>query len=70
MYHYYYATEEFIPKLTNPKNKDKKSWMTCELKNKIKHKNKMWLVNKSLNWADEAKSIEYKRLKIEVRNCI
>jgi hypothetical protein len=70
LYHYHYATEEFIPKLFNPKNKGKKSWMTAELKNKIKYKNKMWLVNKSLNWIDEEKSREYKRLKIEVRNSI
>ena len=38
LYHYYYATEEFIAEFTNPKNNGKKSWMTRELKNKIKNK--------------------------------
>ncbi len=70
LYQYRYATEEFIPKLVNPKNKSKKSWMTPELKNKIKYKNNMWLINKSLKWTNEVKSREYKRLKIEVRKCI
>ena len=40
--------------------------MNHELKAKIKRKNKMWLLNKSINWVDVSQVKEYNRLKIEI----
>ena len=44
--------------------------MNYELKSKIKRKNKMWIVNKSMNWTEPSKIAEYNKLKIEVKHDI
>jgi hypothetical protein len=53
LYHYTYATEEFIPTTNNQKRGKKYIWITPELKAKIKIKNKMWRSNKHNDWNDE-----------------
>jgi hypothetical protein len=53
LYHYTYATKEFIPTTNNQKRGKKYKWITPELKAKIKIKNKMWRSNKHNDWNDE-----------------
>lgn len=48
--HYYNATQVYIPVTRNSRKKGKSSWMTSELKCKIKRKNKLWLESKASNW--------------------
>ena len=57
---------QYIPKIFNKNTMSQKKWITAELKTKIKHKNNLWVGNKAIDWKDESKNAEYRRLKIEI----
>ena len=54
LFHYNYASNQFIPHIDNSKKRKKRNRMNLELKAKIKRRNKMWLVNKSIDWVNVA----------------
>ncbi|XP_065671811.1 uncharacterized protein LOC136089683 [Hydra vulgaris] len=70
LYHYNCATELFIARINYQNRRNKNKWITPELKNKMRTKNKIWLSNKRYGWNDELTKNNYNKLKIGIKNII